>query len=103
MIDSGCAVALASDFNPGSCFSYSVPLMIALACIHMSMSVDEAITALTINGAAALGLAGSAGTIEPGKKGDLVVLQYDSPAFLPYHTGINCVATTIKNGQIIIP
>lgn len=101
MIDEGGAVALASDFNPGSCFSYSIPLMIALACIHMSMSVEEAVTALTVNGAAALGLADKTGTIEPGKQGDLAVLQFDSPAFLPYHTGINCVAATIKNGKIV--
>lgn len=55
MIDSGCAVALASDLNPGSCFTNSIPLLIALGCIYMNMSIEEVITASTINGAAALG------------------------------------------------
>ena len=57
MIDSGCAVALATDLNPGSCFSGSIPLTFALACIYMKLTVAEAITAITLNGAAALGRA----------------------------------------------
>ena len=59
MIDAGCAVALATDLNPGSCFSGSIPLTFALACIYMKMSIEEAITALTLNGAAALNRADS--------------------------------------------
>ena len=70
MIDAGCAVALATDLNPGSCFSGSIPLTFALACIYMKMSVEEAITALTLNGAAALNRADSIGSIEVGKKGE---------------------------------
>lgn len=101
LIDAGAAVALASDFNPGSCFSYSIPLMIALACIHMRMSIEEAITALTLNGAAALDLADAIGSIEPGKKADIVILDTDDINMLPYHTGINQVATTILGGEII--
>lgn len=96
LIDSGCAVALASDFNPGSCFSYSVPLMIALACIHMHMSIEETITALTINGAAALGLADKIGSIEAGKKGNVIILNTPNINMLPYHTGINQVAKIIN-------
>ncbi|MCC8119117.1 MAG: imidazolonepropionase [Bacteroidales bacterium] len=96
LIDSGCAVALASDFNPGSCFSYSIPLMIALACIHMRMSVEETITALTLNGAAALGAAEEIGSIEPGKVGNLVILDTDNINMLPYHTGINLVKQVIN-------
>ena len=101
LIDSGCAVALASDFNPGSCLSCSIPLLIALACIYMNFSAEEAVTALTLNGAAALGLADSIGSIEVGKQGDLVLLDFDSPAFLPYYTGLNCVALTIKGGRVV--
>lgn len=101
MIDAGCAVALASDLNPGSCFSASVPLMFALATIYMGMTVEEAITALTINGAAAIGRAESIGSIVPGKKGDLVVLQYPSYKFLSYHFGMNLVEHTIKGGKVI--
>ena len=100
MIDAGCAVALATDLNPGSCFSGSIPLTFALACIYMQMSIEEAITALTLNGAAALNRAGSIGSIEVGKKGDLVVLNTDNYHFLPYHIGMNCVIATIKEGVI---
>lgn len=100
MIDAGCAVALATDLNPGSCFSGSIPLTFALACIYMQMSIEEAITALTLNGAAALKRAGSIGSIEVGKKGDLVVLNTDNYHFLPYYIGMNCVIATIKEGVI---
>lgn len=99
-IDAGCAVALATDLNPGSCFSGSIPLTIALACIYMGMSVEEVITALTLNGAAALGMADTVGSVEPGKKANLVLLEFDSIHFLPYYVGMNCVNTTIYNGNI---
>ena len=100
MIDAGCAVALATDLNPGSCFSGSIPLTFALACIYMKMSIEEAITALTLNGAAALNRADSIGSIEVGKKGDFVVLNTDNYHFLPYYVGMNCVNTTIKGGVL---
>lgn len=102
MIDSGCAVALASDFNPGSCFTYSIPLVFAVAAIYMKMSMEEAITALTINGAAAVGRADSIGSIDPGKKGDIVILKYPSYNFIPYNTGINIVEKVIKDGNVIV-
>lgn len=101
MIDSGCAVALATDLNPGSCCSGSIPLTIALACIYMGLTVEEAITALTLNGAAAIGKADSIGSIETGKAGDLVILDADTPDFLPYFTGMNAVAATIKGGRVV--
>lgn len=101
MIDSGCAVALATDLNPGSCCSGSIPLTFALACIYMSMTVEEAITALTLNGAAAIGRADSIGSIEEGKAGDLVILDADTPAILPYYTGMNSVKRTIKRGKTV--
>jgi len=96
MIDAGCAVALATDFNPGSCLSYSIPLTIALACIHMKLSPEEAVTALTINAAAALGKAGSLGSIDVGKKGNVIILEYPSYQFLPYHVGVNIVERVIN-------
>lgn len=99
MIDAGAAVAIASDWNPGSCFTNSIPLLIALSCIYMGMSIEEAITALTINGAAAVGLAHEVGSIQPGKKADILLLRYPSIHFLPYHTGINLVDTVIKGGK----
>lgn len=100
MIDAGCAVALATDLNPGSCFSGSIPLTFALACIYMGLTIEEAITALTLNGAAALNRADSIGSIEVGKKGDFAVLNTDNYHFLPYYVGMNCVNTTIKEGVI---
>lgn len=101
MIDSGCAVALATDFNPGSCFTNSIPLIIALAALHMKMSVEEIVTALTINAAAALGRADSIGSLEKGKKADIIILEYPSINFLPYHAAVNIVETVIKNGKIV--
>ena len=101
MIEAGCAVALATDLNPGSCFSGSIPLMIALACIHMGMTIEEVITALTLNGAAACGLADRKGSIEPGKDGDLAILEFDNINMLPYYVGMNCVKTTIAKGKVI--
>jgi len=101
MIDAGCAVALASDLNPGSCFSSSIPMLIALACIQMKLSPEEVITALTINGAAAVGRADTIGSIDVGKQADMILLQYPSYKFLPYHIGMNIVGKVIKNGTII--
>lgn len=100
-IDAGCAVALATDLNPGSCFSGSIPLTIALACIYMQMSVEETITALTLNGAAALDMSSQIGSIEKGKRGDVIILGCDNYRVLPYYVGMNCVQTTIFAGQIL--
>lgn len=100
-VDAGAAVALATDLNPGSCFSGSIPLTIALACIYMHMSIEETITALTLNGAAALGMADRIGSIEPGKRGDMVMLGCDNYHILPYYVGMNCVKTTIYDGRIV--
>lgn len=101
MIDSGCAVALASDLNPGSCFSESIPLIFALAALYMNLTPEEAVTALTINGAAAVGRADSIGSIDVGKKGDLVFLEYPSYRFIPYHIGVSTVEKVIKGGKIV--
>lgn len=101
MIDSGCAVALATDLNPGSCCSGSIPLTFALACLYMHLTLEEAITAMTLNGAAALGYAHRTGSIEVGKQGDFVLLDTDTPAVLVYYTGMNSVQHTIKGGRIL--
>lgn len=102
MIDAGCAVALATDLNPGSCFSGSIPpLTIALACIYMNLSIEETITALTLNGAAALNRASHGKVSEVGKQGDFVVLNSDNYHVLPYYIGMNSVAMTIKEGCYI--
>ncbi|MCX7027918.1 MAG: imidazolonepropionase [Spirochaetes bacterium] len=101
MIDSGLALALASDLNPGSCYSQSIPLIFALATLYMKLSFAETLTALTLNGAAALGLAFRTGSLEPGKAGDLIVLDAPEAAHLAYQVGMNLVALTVKNGKIV--
>ena len=101
MIDHGVPVALATDFNPGSCFTESIPLVIALAALYMQMSPAEIVTALTINAAAAVGRADRIGSLEVGKQADCIVLSHPSHLYLPYHAGVNCVETVVKRGQIV--
>jgi imidazolonepropionase len=101
MIDSNCAVALATDFNPGSCFSESVPLLVALATLYMGITTEEAISALTINGAAALDRADVIGSIDPGKQADIVILEYPSYKFIPYNIGVNTVEKVVKKGNLV--
>ena len=101
LIDAGVSVAIASDFNPGSCMSFSMPLMMTIACTQMHMSPEEALTASTLNGAAALGLSSSLGSIEVGKQADLLVAEIPDYRFLAYHFGTNQIRTTIKNGTIL--
>ena len=101
MIDNNCAVALATDLNPGSCFSESIPLIFALATLYMNMTIEETITALTINGAAALDRADTIGSIDVGKKGDIVVLEFPSYEFIPYHTGVSTVEKVVKDGNLV--
>lgn len=100
-IDAGAAVALATDLNPGSCFSGSIPLTIALACIYMQMTIEETITALTLNGAAAVDRAHLTGSIEVGKDADLLLLHFPNYRMLPYYVGMNCVQTVISRGRIV--
>jgi len=101
IIDGGCAVALATDYNPGSSCTCSIPLIIALAALNMDMNTREIVTALTINSACALGKQDKIGSIEVGKKADILILDYPSIDFLPYYAGMNIVKTVIKNGNVI--
>ncbi|MDD3357077.1 MAG: imidazolonepropionase, partial [Dysgonamonadaceae bacterium] len=98
MIDANCMVALATDLNPGSSFTASVPLLFAIACIYMNLSPEEAVTAFTINSAAAINRADTVGSIDVGKQGDMILLKYPSYKFLPYYVGMNCVETVVKKG-----
>ena len=101
MIDHNCAVALATDLNPGSCFSESIPLLFALATLYMGLTVEETVTALTLNGAAAIDRADTIGSLDIGKKGDVVILEFPSYRFIPYHIGVNTVEKVIKNGRLV--
>ncbi|HRY71603.1 MAG TPA: imidazolonepropionase [Spirochaetia bacterium] len=102
MIDAGLAVAIASDLNPGSCYSQSIPLAFALAVLYLRLSMEEALTALTLGGAASLGLEASKGSLEPGKDGDLLVLEAPSYRFLAYHAGMNLVRNVVKAGELVV-
>ncbi|MFI5251444.1 MAG: imidazolonepropionase [Bacteroidota bacterium] len=101
LITNGVPVAIATDFNPGSCMSYSMPMMMTIACTHMGMSPEEAITAATLNAAAAINRSDSIGSIEKGKKADFVVLDIPNYKFLPYHFGENHVEKVIKDGVVL--
>jgi len=101
MIDHQCAVALATDFNPGSCFTESIPLIVALATLYMDMTTEEVISALTINGAAALDRADTIGSIDVGKNGDVIMLEFPSYKYIPYHIGVSCVEKAIKRGNLV--
>ena len=101
IIDQGCAVALATDLNPGSCFSESIPLLFSLATLYMGITTEEAVTALTINGAAAIDRADRIGSIDIGKTGDLIILEFPSYKYIPYHIGVSCVEKVIKKGELV--
>ena len=101
MIDNGACVALASDFNPGSCCTASIPLVIALAALNMQMTNAEIVTSLTINGAKAIGRERTIGSVEPGKQADLLILKYPSHKFLSYRIAENIVGYVIKKGVIV--
>lgn len=101
MIDQGCAVALATDLNPGSCFTESIPLLFALATLYMGITTEEAVTAMTLNGAAALDRADRIGSIDVGKKGDLIVLEFPSYRYIPYHIGVSTVEKVVKEGALV--
>jgi imidazolonepropionase len=101
LIERGVTVALASDCNPGTCPTENLPLVGAMACTQMKMLPAEAVNALTINAAAALGRSGRVGSLEPGKQADLVI--YDVPDYrqIFYHFGINHVGCVIKRGRVV--
>jgi imidazolonepropionase len=97
-IEAGVAVALATDYNPGSSPTVSMPMAMSLACTHLKMSPAEAITAATTNGAWALGLADRKGSVEPGKDADLTVFDGKDYREIAYWFGVNRCACTIMNG-----
>lgn len=102
LIDSGCAVALASDYNPGSSPSGNMNFVAALSCIQMKMLPEEAINAATINGAFAMEVQGMAGSISIGKKANLVFTRdIPSLAYIPYSFGTNLVDKVMMNGEFI--
>ena len=102
LIDRGVAVALATDFNPGSSPTLSMQMVLAIACTQMRMTPAEAITAATINAAYTLDLGHRAGSLEPGKHADVVVFDVDDYRQIPYFFGVNHVVATVKMGEIVV-
>ena len=99
MVDEGMGIALATDLNPGSCYSEAIPLLIALSTIYMGLRMEEVVTALTLNGAAALGLAEQKGSLEVGKLADVAVFDVPNYRFLTYHFGVNECVYTLSEGR----
>ena len=100
MIELNVPIALASDFNPGTSPTYAMPMVIALACLGMRLSPAEAITAATINAAHAISMAEEVGSLDPGKAGDIVILDLPDYRQLPMQFGTNPVHAVIKRGQL---
>ncbi|MGQ9623850.1 MAG: imidazolonepropionase [Candidatus Bathycorpusculaceae bacterium] len=101
MIDLGVPVALGTDFNP-SCMVENQQLVIAFACHFMKLTSAEAITATTLNAAHAIGCAGEVGSVEVGKKADVIILDMPNHKFLGYRFGVNLVDKVIKNGRVVV-
>ncbi|MBU2501488.1 imidazolonepropionase [bacterium] len=103
MIDEGCAVALATDFNPGSCPIYSVPLIMAIACTQMRLTPAESLAAATLNAAWALGRQAEVGSLACGKWANFLVLDGDDYRLVPYAAGHNPVRAVFRGGVRIYP
>jgi len=101
MIDAGLSVALATDCNPGSSYTESMPFVISLSVVNMFMTPFEALTASTLNSAYASGMAGSLGSLDPGKQADFLLLDGNSPTILAYHAGVSSVTAVYKRGERI--
>ncbi len=102
LIEAGVPLALATDLNPGSSFTPSVPMCIALACRTLGLSANEAVVASTINAAHAVGRAGSVGSLEPGKRADVIVCDVPDHRWLGYAFGWNPVRTVIVAGERVV-
>ena len=102
MINAGINIALATDFNPGSCHIQSMPFIISLACLYLDLTIDEALKAATWTGACALNVEQNVGSIEVGKKADLIIWDLDTPEEIPYNVPSVPIQNVIKNGNLVI-
>ena len=101
MIEAGLSVAIATDYNPGSCNCDSMPFTMTLACLQMGMLPAEALCAATYNAALALGREDSIGSLKVGKQADITLWDIPSVDFIPYHFGSSHLTTVIKKGRTI--
>lgn len=102
LIKEGLPVALATDFNPGTCPSENMQMIISLACLKLGMTPAQAINAATINAAHAIEMAHQVGSIEVGKQADIITLDIQDYNQLPYYFGMNHVNTVIKKGRLVV-
>jgi len=101
MLDAGLPVAIATDFNPGSCMTESMAMMMTLSCIYMKMLPEEAWLAATAHASRAIDRSGQIGTLVPGSQADLVLWNIPNYKYLPYHFGINHADCVIKKGTVV--
>ena len=101
MVNAGVAVAMATDFNPGSCPCLNLQFVINLGCLKYKLTPEEVLTAVTLNGAAAIDMADQVGSVEAGKKGDLVIWDAPDLDYICYRVGSNLAKTVIKAGKVM--
>jgi imidazolonepropionase len=102
MIESGVAVALSTDCNPGSSCTESLAMISSLAALHLKMTAAESISAMTVNAAAAVDRAGRIGQLIPGRQADIVIWDMADYRELPYHYGVNLATRVIKRGKVVV-
>jgi len=102
LIEAGVPVAVASDANPGTCNTESLPAVAAHACLDSNLTAEEALTGMTLNAAASLGLASETGSLEAGKSADVAVLDAPDDRHLFYHWGANLVSAVILRGRVVV-
>jgi imidazolonepropionase len=100
LIEAGVVVALATDYNPGTAPTTSMPFVLSVACTHMKLSPAEAITAATFNGACALRMQEEKGSVEPGKDADLAIFEADDYREIAYWFAVNRCSGTMLNGHL---
>mgnify|MGYP000969600863 CR=1 FL=1 len=100
MLEAGVAIALSTDYNPGSCPTENLQLIMALGCLKLGLSPSQVLAAVTINAAHAINRADRIGSLEAGKQADLVIFDTDNEAYLPYHFGINHTWLVVKSGKV---
>jgi len=101
LIEAGVPVAVASDANPGTCYTESLAAVAAHACLDSGLTVEETLTGCTLNAAASLGLADRIGSLEPGKSADVIVLDAPDDRHLVYHWGVNLVSAVVRGGRVL--
>ncbi len=102
MVNAGVPVAMASDFNPGSCPCLNLQFVINLGCLKYKLTPEEVLTAVTLNAAAAIDMAGQVGSVEPGKRGDLVIWDAPDLDYICYRMGSNLAKAVIKKGAVVV-